>query len=885
MKTLRLATACFIVLAFATLAQANALKEIDLASDTAWTLSIDGNSPARPIRVPGGGWNSDRQQPQIPSASVKDHVVYERELVVPAAARGKVVKVEFGGCNYGAEVFLDDRKVAEHHAPMTPFAADLTGLVEAGKTYRLRVKAYSRFHYGKFGQPTVGVTAGFDFNKGMSRFSQYDGHTKYAYGLTGHVRLAIYPAVYISDVFVRTSVENRALAYDVWVTNGSQRSRTMSVNGALAPWRGKVPDYPDLPPRAITVKAGETRKVTVQGVGWNLGAASYWWPNIQFHEDYAATLHWLNLSLEEDGKVVHRRRQRFGFVEYREGPYYYTVNGVRFTSISDSNSYGQVGEYDCWSQTPCFLPPDGTYKGCPETWKRYQRIGFNSMRLSTSVPTRYMLETADEAGYMLIPEGGSWGNGTCTFDKESFSGQLQGMMRVCRNHPSVARYSMANESTQGDGGEWRWLIDAAIEADPTRPYVFEVNPGRGVGPMKGMQAGHAYRMQHYEPIVQGGDFIRGMGECCWSTNGMKPFAKAAREFRMKDWAHFAPWSWLNFWPNFLEGMSHQRHPWKQANHADRQDGVDGWDSPLVTYMQKSLHPYLLLDHQMEAVNSYDPNWPTVTPYYASGANIERKIEVFNDSLSEGRFVLRWTAHWDTPTGPQLASGQTEPQLIEPGFHATKTIRLKAPKLDVARRKLFLVTESVKDGQVVFREDRIYFNMANELFPPEATFVGTDAQTQGNYSQRYGADGGQVFGEPAKLPPETMLHIDGATWVWEKTTSDPRALMRMGDNSKDNRILACRYHGDQLTLTLDVGEKPRRVALYFADADRRGRTQTVEIRNLMSPSVILDTRRIKEFIEGKYLIWNIHGAVQVSIQRTGPGNAVLGGVFFDPPNGS
>ncbi|KKK81494.1 hypothetical protein LCGC14_2812870, partial [marine sediment metagenome] len=195
-------------------AVADTLKEIDLASDTAWTLSIDGNSQTRPIKVPGGGWNSDQQQPPIPSASVKDHVVYERELVVPAAARDNVVKIEFGGCNYGAEVFLDDRKVAEHHAPMTPFAADLTGLVEAGKTYRLRVKAYSRFHYGKFGRPTVGVTAGFDFNKGMSHRTNYD--TKYAYGLTGHVRLAIYPAVYISDVFVRTSVENRALAYDVW---------------------------------------------------------------------------------------------------------------------------------------------------------------------------------------------------------------------------------------------------------------------------------------------------------------------------------------------------------------------------------------------------------------------------------------------------------------------------------------------------------------------------------------------------------------------------------------------------------------------------------------------------------------------------------------------
>ncbi|MEI6350133.1 MAG: hypothetical protein WCP06_03390 [Verrucomicrobiota bacterium] len=45
----------------------DALKEIDLASDTDWTLSVDGGAP-RPIKVTAGGWNSDQQQPQIPSA-------------------------------------------------------------------------------------------------------------------------------------------------------------------------------------------------------------------------------------------------------------------------------------------------------------------------------------------------------------------------------------------------------------------------------------------------------------------------------------------------------------------------------------------------------------------------------------------------------------------------------------------------------------------------------------------------------------------------------------------------------------------------------------------------------------------------------------------------
>jgi len=105
----------------------DALREMDLASDTDWTLSVDGGMP-RPIKVTAGGWNSDQQEPQIPSASVKDYATYERQITIPAEAKGQVVKILFGGCNNGAEVFLDEQKVAEHHAAMTPFEAAMPGL-------------------------------------------------------------------------------------------------------------------------------------------------------------------------------------------------------------------------------------------------------------------------------------------------------------------------------------------------------------------------------------------------------------------------------------------------------------------------------------------------------------------------------------------------------------------------------------------------------------------------------------------------------------------------------------------------------------------------------------------------------------------------------------
>jgi len=609
--------------------------------------------------------------------------------------------------------------------------------VEPGKTYTLRVKAYDRKRYGG-DRPSIPV--GFDFNEGVPQawIERFSGHTKFAYGLTGHVRLVVVPSVYVSDVFVQTSVATKSFSCDIWISNGSPGDRSLDVEGSFAPWNASDWDYPAIEAKRVTVPAGKTVKVSLVDVPWDLGPESYWWPNIPFSEDYRATLHWLNIALVEKGATRDERKQRFGFVQYAEGPYCYTVNGVRFNSFGDSLSYGQVGEFDCWTETPCFQPPREGVLGCPETWRRYQRIGFNSVRLSTSVPTRYMLQSADEAGYMLIPEGGSWGNGTCKFHQERFTGQLQDMIRVCRNHPSVARYSMANESLGPNMGSpvcraepgvpddqpgcvWRQLIDAAWEADPTRPYVFEHSnwDHDSYRVIRGLENGHASRMQHYRPIVpRTTSGIRGQGEVIWTTRGMRQFAAAARSLRFCDYAHFAPWSWVNYWPNFLEGMSHERHPWRINNHPDREDGIDGWGSPLVTEVRRSLHPYLILDHQPPIAESgyTGHDTPGDAAEYMPGQRVERRVEVFNGGLFGDKMQLRWSTRWDTPEGPVVEPGETVgPFTIEPGFHATRTIAFTAPALRPAEtdRKLYLVLESIKGGKIVFREDTTWLTISRQ----------------------------------------------------------------------------------------------------------------------------------------------------------------------------
>ena len=883
----------------------DAIAEIDLASDTAWTLSAGpekrtgpepvqasqqqkrgGEVPVpfsgtRPIKVTAGGWNSDQQAPQIPSDAVKDHVIYQRQIEIPAEAKDCAVKVLFGGCNYGAEVWLDDKRVGEHHGPMTPFEIDLTGVAQPGHTHTLRVKAWHRFHYGK----TPVVPAPFDFTAGVSPV--WAGNTKFAYGLIGHVRLAIYPPVYVADVFVRPSVTKKALACDVWIANTTKQTRTVTLKSVLAAWGERSWPYPSIPEQPVTLAPGATEKVTIRAP-WNLGPESYWWPNIPPREDYRATLHWLTLTLVDTGKPLHERRQRFGFVEHAEGPYYYTVNGVRYTSFGDSNSYGQVGEYDCWTETPCFQPPHGPWKGCPETWRRYQRIGLNSMRLSTSVPTQYMLETADEAGFMLNPEGGSWGNGTSKFNVEHFVPQLQDTIRVSRNHPCVARYSLANESlpaaiTSPDN-PWRGLIDAAQEADDTRPYVFEVNNGQ-TGAVPGMKRGHAQQMEHYRPIVKSGDHLRGMGECAWATDGMGPFGLMAMQMRLNDWAHFAPWSWLNFWPNFLEGMSHERHPWKANNYADRHDALDGWDSPIVTFVQRALDPYLVVDRALlEGNPKLGGNaaaghvvWPNRAPQYRAGGTLSRAIELFNGGLCSGKLELKWQARWDAPDGEVLREGRIAPIEVAPGFHVTRTVEFVLPAGIQRQRAVYLVLESLKDGKTVYRDDRVWFRILPASAAPavsSARFAGLDEKTQGDWRGRYGRTGHDVVGVAQSLPADVQIDWgNAATYTWAKPTDEPRALA-----AKTARVAACRY-ANEIELLADLPAKGARLSLYYLDWDRQRTKQTFTVWN--EDGQVLDRREVGKLQGGCYLTWEVGGSVRITVQHQGGPNAVVSGLFVDP----
>jgi hypothetical protein len=715
------------------------LVEQDLASDTAWTISV-ADGPFRPIVVPGGAWTSDQQLPQgLPRGRawelLPDHVVYRRNINIPDGAADRVIKILFGGVNHGAEVYINDKVVTTHVGPQMPFEADITDQVKPGGTYALKVKVYSTAHYGRAG--------------GVPWFARGQGIVRY-------IKLAVYPQVNIKDVFVRTLVGSRQLVYDVWVHNAGSSSRSVVLDGKLASYNKSDWTYPSLPARAATLPPGTVTKLTVGPVAWNLGQASYWWPNIPFREDYAAQLHNLNLTLKQGTTPLDAYTQRFGFAEYGEGPYYYTINGVRIgvqAAASDTEpaeGFAKAAEY---------LPPTGPGTGCPETWRRYLRLGVNTLRTHQTTPSDYMLQAADEVGFMIIPETPIRGsdNSNTSFGPVHMPQAERELAYVSRNHPSVCRYSLYNEADgrlTGGGAfieppgpdgkaapELTMLIDAIREVDDTRPLVVECDQHAPYGRIDGANGGHAYAMLHYQnyrdwPQKQ---TIIGLGEFAfeeWPPTYCALFSRFAGgsnaalvrlgdlglDMRMRDIPYFSILSVTGFWTNFLEGRTGRR---------DRKDRVDGWGSEEITFIQRALDPYVVVDREYQSKDNnfcYTKGWPLTPPWYTAGQTIHREVEVFNGGLCGDRMSLIWEARWDSPTGKLAASGVLEAFRVEPGFHLTKTISLLVPASDASAKPI----ATPGGGRIVYTEDRLFFNVDERklYFILKSVLYGDGSRSEG-----------------------------------------------------------------------------------------------------------------------------------------------------------
>ena len=156
------------------------------------------------------------------------------------------------------------------------------------------------------------VPSGFVYAEAWDRRRHRPGWAaRFGFGIVKYVRLARYPAVHLTDIFVRPSVRNRSLSVSLAVRNAGRTAAVVRIAATLSAWgpsrsAGAVV-YPAVPAKdGVTALPGTDTKVELGTVAWALGESSYWRPSRPFREDYAAVLHWLNLTVSHGEGGAHR---------------------------------------------------------------------------------------------------------------------------------------------------------------------------------------------------------------------------------------------------------------------------------------------------------------------------------------------------------------------------------------------------------------------------------------------------------------------------------------------------------------------------------------------------------------------------------------------------
>lgn len=181
------------------------------------------------------------------------------------------------------------------------------------------------------------------------------------------------------------------------------------------------------------------------------------------------------------------------------------------------------------------------------------------------------------------------------------------------------------------------------------------------------------------------------------------------------------------------------------------------------------------------------------------------------------------------------------------------------------------------------------------------FVKEDAATHGDWGGVYGKDGYVLFNydgvakDRRKLPGyvQEVTNIVPPPYAkplnvqMAKDVTDCRALSGEPTNAMPRNVgcLHTNYPGAfDVTMTLNVVVKPNtkyQLALYVLGWNNPAQRQVVEVFDLATLKLAAPVQMVRDFGEGKYLVYQCDRPVRLRINRICNGNPILNGLFFDP----
>jgi len=168
----------------------------------------------------------------------------------------------------------------------------------------------------------------------------------------------------------------------------------------------------------------------------------------------------------------------------------------------------------------------------------------------------------------------------------------------------------------------------------------------------------------------------------------------------------------------------------------------------------------------------------------------------------------------------------------------------------------------------------------------ALLLGLDNTTKGDWKGVYGQDGNYIVLNSTYMPSYSEMGLSNAnSAIVDAYSTDLRSLVKyIFAFRPTERIASHFYNRDYFDVTVSTKDgQSHRIALYFCDWDRAGRTVTVSALNA-DTSAVLYTKQLSNYLEGVYLVYSYRGRVTFRITnniRTANGlpAASLAAVFW------
>ncbi|MDD6305429.1 MAG: glycoside hydrolase family 2 TIM barrel-domain containing protein [Clostridiales bacterium] len=356
---------------------------------------------------------------------------YRKVFRAPTEWKGKKILLTIDGAAHDSEVFLNGKKVGEHHCGYTAFTVDLSQHLLFGEENVLVVKVDSRE------------------NLNIPPFGFVIDYMTYG-GIYREVYLEINEPLYLSDVFVRSELQD--------FVKKKGRNRLASGKVVSEIFLNEAGEEYTLI-QSIR-KKGETEFKLLGEKKESQNRIQMQFPvnQIELWDTEKPVLYEMKTELKKDGNTVDEKTVIFGFrsAVFLQDGFYLNGEKIKIRGLNRHQSYPYVG----------YAMPKSMQTLDADIIKN--ELGVNAVRTSHYPQSHYFLDRCDEIGLLIFTEIPGWQHIGDEEWKNQAVENVKDMVVQYRNHASIILWGVRINESQDDDAFYKRTNQTAHELDVSR---------------------------------------------------------------------------------------------------------------------------------------------------------------------------------------------------------------------------------------------------------------------------------------------------------------------------------------------------------------------------------------------------------------------------------